>query len=90
MLNVPNQIEDADWADWHKERGLYFAKDWDAAYVPLIAMSDADEAPLHGAILAADVGRGRHIHTSLILHHQMGHLTPGAFRLMANLLAKRI
>lgn len=89
LLNVPNEIDAADWADWHKERGLYFAKDWDAAYVPLIAMSDEGEAPLMGAILAADVGQGRHVHTSLILHHQMEKLTSGAFRLMANLLAKR-
>ncbi len=89
LLNYPNRIGDADWADWHKERGLYFAKDWDAAYTPLIAMSDVGEAPLNGALLAADVGKGRHVHTSLILHHQMEKLIPGAFRLTANLLAKR-
>lgn len=89
LLNHPNRIGDADWADWHKERGLYFAKSWDAAYTPLIAMNDVGETPLEGALLAADVGRGRHVHTSLILHHQMEKLTPGAFRLMANLLAKR-
>lgn len=89
VLHTPNRITDADWADWHKERGLYFAKDWDAAYVPLVAMHDADEAPLQGGLLVADVGQGRHIHTSLILHHQMEQLTAGAFRLMANLLAKR-
>lgn len=89
LLHQPNRIGDADWADWHKERGLYFAKDWDAAYTPLVAMNDAGEAPLNGALLAADVGQGRHVHTALILHHQMEKLTPGAFRLMANLLAKR-
>ena len=89
LLRQPNRIEKEDWDNWHKERGLYFAKDWDAAYTPLIAMNDAGEAPLHGALLAADVGKGRHVHTSLILHHQMEKLTPGAFRLMANLLAKR-
>lgn len=89
LLNTPNQIIAADWDDWHKERGLYFAKAWDAAYTPLIAMHDADEAPLKGAILVADVGQGRHVHTSLILHHQMEKLTAGGFRLMANLLAKR-
>ena len=47
------------------------------------------EQPLKGAWLVADVGKGRHIHTSLILHHQMEKLVPGAFRIMANLLAKR-
>lgn len=89
LLNAPNQIGPDDWAGWHKERGLYFAKAWDDAYTPLLAMNDAGEAPLKGALLAADVGKGRHIHTSLILHHQFEKLTPGAFRLMANLLVKR-
>ena len=89
VLNDPNMIGEADWAGWHKERGLYFAKDWDAAYTPVLRMQDPEETPLDGAVLVADVGQGRHIHTSLILHHQMEHLTPGAFRLMANLLVKR-
>ena len=89
LLHTPNEIGADDWANWHKERGLYFAKDWDVAYKPLISMHDPDEAPLHGAWLAADVGAGRHIHMSLILHHQMEKLSPGAFRIMANLLARR-
>jgi len=50
-------------------------------------MADAGEAPLEGALLAADVGAGRHVHTSLILHHQMDQGVAGAYRLMANLLA---
>ena len=89
LLNTPNRIGAPDWEDWHKERGLYFAKDWDAAYTPLISMHDPEEAPLSGAWLAADIGKGRHVHTSLILHHQMEKLTPGAFRIMANLIARR-
>lgn len=90
LLSSPNRIGPDDWAGWHKERGLYFAKSWDAAYTPLLSMHDPGETPLQGALLAADVGQGRHVHTSLILHHQMEQLTPGAFRLMANLLAKRL
>ena len=39
--------------------------------------------------IAQRVGQGRHVHTSLILHHQMEHLVPGAFRLMANLVDRR-
>jgi hypothetical protein len=89
ILSTPNRIGREDWAGWVKERGLYFAKDWDAAYTPLLEMADPGEAPLRGALLVADVGRGRHVHTSLILHHQMENLVPGAFRIMANLIARR-
>jgi len=89
LLTTPNTIGPDTWADWHKERGLYFAKSWDAAYTPILAMSDPGEAPLHGALLAGDIGEGRHIHTALILHHQFERLTPGAFALIANLVARR-
>ncbi|MCY4459316.1 MAG: PIG-L family deacetylase [Albidovulum sp.] len=89
VLNTPNVIGPEDWEGWRKERGLYFAKAWDKAYTPLVEMSDKGEEPLRGALLAADIGRGRHVHTSLVLHHQMDQLVPGAFRLMANLIARR-
>jgi hypothetical protein len=52
-------------------------------------MGDPGELPLEGALLSADIGKGRHTHTSLTLHHQMEHLVPGAFRLMANLVTPR-
>lgn len=89
LLTSPNQITNDDWKGWHKERGLYFAKAWANAYTPLLEMADPDEAPHRGALLTAEIGKGRHTHCALILHHQMEKLVPGAFRLMANLLAKR-
>lgn len=89
VLSEPNKISEADWAGWQKERGLYFANDWDTTYEPLLEMNDPDEASHRGALLAGDIGQGRHIHCALILHHQMEKLVPGAFRLMANLLASR-
>jgi LmbE family N-acetylglucosaminyl deacetylase len=89
LLNTPNQITTEDWEGWVKERGLYFAKSWDAAYTPLLSMCDPDEEPLEGALLTAEIGKGRHTHCSLVLHHQMAKLVPGAYRLMANLIAPR-
>ncbi|MDR0252257.1 MAG: PIG-L family deacetylase [Brucellaceae bacterium] len=87
LLNWPNRITDQDWQGWNKERGLYFASHWDAAYQPLLSMHDANEQPLTGALLSARIGKGRHTHTSLVLHHQMDKLVAGAFRLMANLVS---
>ncbi|TCS08731.1 PIG-L family deacetylase [Rhizobium sp. BK418] len=85
LLQGPNRITSADWDGWDKERGLYFAARWDDAYVPLVAMHDPEEQPLKGALLSAEIGKGRHTHTSLVLHHQLDKLTSGAFRLIANL-----
>jgi len=85
LLQGPNVIGSDDWAGWDKERGLYFASEWDAAYQPLLSMHDDNETSLEGSLLSGVIGRGRHTHTSLVLHHQMDRLVPGAFRLMANL-----
>ncbi|QCO57029.1 PIG-L family deacetylase (plasmid) [Pseudorhodobacter turbinis] len=87
LLNTPNQIGPQDWEGWVKERGLYFAKSWDSAYQPVLQMADEGEAPHQGALLSARIGKGQHHHCALILHLQMEALIPGAFRLMANLIA---
>ncbi|MBW6423666.1 PIG-L family deacetylase [Rhizobium sp. XQZ8] len=85
LFKGPNVIGPEDWHGWDKERGLYFASRWGDAYEPLIAMHDPNEQPLKGALISAAIGKGRHTHTSLVLHHQLDKLVPGAFRLMANL-----
>jgi hypothetical protein len=88
LLNFPNKIDGDDWEGWRKERGLYFAAEWDeSAYKPLLSMADPDEDALVGSMLTGEFGKGRHTHTSLILHHQVAELVPGAYRLLANLLS---
>ncbi|MEM6823717.1 MAG: PIG-L family deacetylase, partial [Pseudomonadota bacterium] len=89
ILSTPNPIGETEWLGWVKERGLYFAMRWDPAYRALLSMSDPGEEPHEGALLVADIGKGRHVHCALILHHQMEHLVPGAFRLLANFIAPR-
>lgn len=86
LLAGPNRIAAEDFDGWDKERGLYFASKWDPAYEALLAMHDPGETPLNGSLISARIGAGRHTHSSLVLHHQMDKLVPGAFRLMANLL----
>lgn len=88
LLVGPNRISAADWEGWRKERGLYFAARWDPAYVPLLSMADPDEQPHHGALLSGMFGKGRHTHCALALHTEMENLTPGAFRILANLMAQ--
>jgi len=85
LLAGPNRIGAEDWNGWDKERGLYFASCWDKAYTPLLAMSDKGEKPLTGGLISGRIGRGRHTHVSLVLHHQLDRLIPGAFRILANL-----
>ena len=86
LLNSPNSITSDDFDGWVKERGLYFASESDPAYVPLLAMSDMEEAPLKGGLLAARIGAGSHFHCALNLFYQMDYMVVGAFRLFVNLL----
>ncbi|WQO29751.1 PIG-L family deacetylase [Microvirga lotononidis] len=85
LLKGPNRIEARDWQGWDKERGLYFAADYDPAYEELLSLNDPGENPLKGSLVSARIGRGRHTHVALVLHHQLDKLVPGAFRLLANL-----
>jgi LmbE family N-acetylglucosaminyl deacetylase len=85
LLTSPNRIDAGDWQGWDKERGLYFAAEYDSAYEELLALNDPGENPLKGSLISAQIGRGRHTHVSLVLHHQLDKLVSGAFRLLANL-----
>ena len=87
ILSHPNRITDADFEGWVQERGLYFPRTWDDRYTPLLEMADPGEEPKRGALLVANVGRGTYVYTGLALFRQLPAGVPGAYRLLANLLA---
>lgn len=89
LLTVPNQLVEADFDGWVQERGLYFAAELDSAYSALIAWNDPGERPLNGALIACDYGEGRFIYTGISLFRQLPAGVPGAYRLLANLIARR-
>jgi LmbE family N-acetylglucosaminyl deacetylase len=87
VARAPNRIGGDDWSGWVQERGLYFARSWDRAFRPVLATHDPGEAPLEGGLLVARVGRGTYVYTGLSFFRQLPAGVPGAFRLLANLLA---
>ncbi|HEV8112369.1 MAG TPA: PIG-L family deacetylase [Planctomycetota bacterium] len=89
LLNTPNHLGPADFAGWVQERGLYFAGELDPKYTPLIAWNDPGEKPTTGALITCDFGKGRYIYTGISLFRQLPAGVPGAYRLLANLLARR-
>ena len=86
LLNAPNKLTGADWANWQQERGLYFAADASSEYEFLLSMSDHGKDPLKGALISGKIGDVWHHHFCLILHYQLEHQVPGAARLLANLI----
>jgi hypothetical protein len=87
VFRVPNPIGPADWEGWVQERGLYYAREWDPAYRPLLELPVSDAAASRGALLVARVGRGAYVYTGLAFFRQLPAGVPGAYRLFANLLA---
>ena len=87
LLNSPNRITQADFANWVQERGLYFPKEWDSHYAALLSTNDKGEPPLHGGLLVAAYGKGNYIYTSLVWYRQLRAGIPGGYRFFANMIS---
>ena len=86
-LNYPNKITENDFAGWIQERSTYQAVDVDSHYETPLAMHDTDEEESNGSLVIAKYGKGNFVYASLVFFRQLPAGIPGAYRLMANLIA---
>jgi LmbE family N-acetylglucosaminyl deacetylase len=87
LMSTPNHLGAADFANWVQERGLYFADKWDSKYSAPLELHDPGESPKKGGLLIAKYGKGTFVYTGLAFFRQLPAGVPGAYRLLANLLA---
>jgi hypothetical protein len=92
VFNAPNAIGRADWTGWVQERGLYFfdTEGRDPKIQDLLEFEEPfayNKGAKRGALVEAQVGKGRWIYIGLGLWRQLTAGTDGAFRLMANLIS---
>jgi LmbE family N-acetylglucosaminyl deacetylase len=94
LLDKPNRLGPADFAGWVQERGLYFASKWDPKYRAVFSIRDTQfspqepaEVPQLGSVLVAQYGKGTFTYTGLAFFRELPAGVPGAYRLLANLLA---
>ena len=87
VLRGPNPITAADFDSWLEQRGSKFWSEWDVAYVPILASHDEGQPPQKGGWLVARYGKGYYTYFAYALHRQLPLGVPGAYRLLANLLA---
>ena len=90
-LNTPNRIADKDFAGWVQERGLYFFGAKDARYVDILASADPwpkNPGEKKGLLTVAPVGNGTWTYVGLGLWRQLPAGTPGAYRILANLISR--
>jgi LmbE family N-acetylglucosaminyl deacetylase len=87
VLNYPNKITQADFEGWIQERSIYQAEQLDAHYEAPLAMADDGEPESNGSLIIAPYGKGNFVYTGLVFFRELPAGVPGAYRLMANLIA---
>ena len=87
LLHRPNEITEADFAEWVQERGLNFADKWDEKYVSVLSSHDPGEEPLPGGMLYAKYGKGAYIFSAYDWFRELPAGVPGAYRVFANMLS---
>lgn len=86
-FNFPNKITPQDFEGWVQERSIYHAADIDKAFVKLLRMADAGETSDDASLVVAPYGHGFFTYTGLVFFRQLPAGVPGAYRLLANLIA---
>lgn len=89
LLRRPNRIGAADFDGWIQERGLDFARTWDARWTPLLESHDPGDDPRPGGLLVGRLGKGAVIYTGYAFFRQLPAAVPGAWRVFANLLGAK-
>ncbi|HEV2355339.1 MAG TPA: hypothetical protein VGR89_13910 [Puia sp.] len=87
VLHFPNEITENDFSGWIQERGIYFAGQTDTAYQEVLAMKDPGEAEQKGSLVIGHYGKGDFVYTGLVFFRELPAGVPGAYRLMANIIA---
>ncbi len=87
LLNQPNKITQADFANWVQERGLYFWSEFDPKYTPLLAMHDPGESDLNGGLVYAATAKVYTSTPAWRFFRELPEGVPGAYRLFVNLLS---
>ncbi len=87
VFNFPNKITAGDFEGWVQERSIYHAAAVDPAFTSLIRMNDPGEKSDDGSLIVTKYGKGFFTYTGLVFFRQLPAGVPGAYKLMANLIA---
>ena len=87
VLNFPNKITQDDFKGWIQERSIYHADRFDTSFQPILRMNDPGESPDDGALVIAKYGKGYFTYTGLVFFRELPAGVPGAYRLIANIIA---
>jgi len=88
VLHFPNEITQNDFKGWIQERSIYHAANFDKTnFETIFSMHDPGENDDEGSLIIARYGKGSFVYTGLVFFRELPAGVPGAYRLMANLIA---
>jgi hypothetical protein len=88
VLNFPNKITQDDFKGWIQERSIYHATNFDRSkFETIFSMHDPGERDDDGSLIIAKYGKGVFVYTGLVFFRELPAGVPGAYRLMANIIA---
>ena len=88
VLHFPNEIDQNDFKGWIQERSIYHAGNFDKNnFETVFSMHDPGENDDDGSLIIAHYGKGTFVYTGLVFFRELPAGVPGAYRLMANLIA---
>ena len=87
VFNFPNKITGDDFKGWIQERSIYHGADTSGKYERLISMADPGEKADEGSLMVTRYGKGWFSYTGLVFFRELPAGVPGAYRLIANLIA---
>lgn len=87
VLNFPNKISSNDFLNWVQERSTYQADQADNRYQAPLSMNDTGEKASNGSLITTAYGKGNFAYVSLVMFRQLPAGNPGAFKILANLIA---
>jgi LmbE family N-acetylglucosaminyl deacetylase len=87
VLNYPNKITEKDFDGWIQERSTYQVSQSDSHFEMPLAMNDTGEKESNGSLAIAKYGKGNFAYVSLVLFRELPAGVPGAYRILANLIA---
>ena len=87
VFTFPNKITADDFTGWKQERSIYHASDTSGKFENLISMADPREKSDDGSLLVAKYGKGWFTYTGLVFFRELPAGVPGAYRLLANIIA---
>lgn len=87
VLNFPNKISNIDFTDWIQERSTYQADQFAGKYEAPLGMNDTGEKESSGSLITTKYSKGNFAYVSLVMFRQLPAGNPGAFKILANLIA---